>query len=50
MTVQELIEQLQKMPMDARVEVATDEQGQTEATVVSLQYCCEEQYVFIGDY
>ena len=50
MTVKELIEQLQQMPQDARVELGLETVGQTEATTVSLESCQGKPYVFIGDY
>lgn len=50
MTVQELIQQLQKMPQDARVEIGLETVGQTEPTTVSLEKFQNESYVFIGDY
>lgn len=50
MTVRELIEMLQQMPQDARVELGVDAPGQTEPTVVSLEKTSNDVYVFIGDY
>lgn len=51
MTVQELIDILQTMPKDIRVELGLDEEGQTgEGLVVSLEKSQTGNYVFIGDY
>lgn len=50
MTVKELIELLQKMPQDARVEIGTYEPCQTEPTHVTLEKSGYKPYVFIGDY
>lgn len=50
MTVRELIEMLQQMPQDARVEIGVEAPCQTEPTNVSLEYFRDEPYVFIGDY
>lgn len=50
MTVEQLIELLQQMPKDARVEIGTDEHCQTEPTKVTLEKYSNGNYVFIGDY
>lgn len=50
MTVKELIELLQQMPQDLKVEVGVDSPGQTELSVVSLENSKHGDYVFLGDY